>query len=605
MEDQDSDDKGIEYIPLKVTSGIILKIGAGIYNSVAGAIKELVSNSFDADATSVVISTDYPNFEEIKIVDNGSGMTRERFKMAMRHIGSSLKGIVQEKTRISEIYKRPVIGHLGIGLMALSQICDEAVIESKVKDSNIKFTAKLDFSDFRNRENEQQRLAQIEILQREFGDENQINKSLKTENNPDKIDELHTALELLNEISSLSNESLPKPGDGLDSEELGYCVIYTALPAIPDDHGTTIILRKIDDGVKDLLRDEKRPTDALPINLQDKKQGWDLYRKEIHAWPWKELCERLRLGTSQFTHESLPMYQKFLWELAMMSPVEYLKNGPVINKPKILEEKKEELDRFNFSLTVDNRPLFKPVLLPTGMSGVKDGSLKESLDYFIEPFEFDKEIDHERLKCKGYVFWQRKQIIPSSLRGIQIYIKNVGIGLYDHTLMNFANLNVTSRAGQISGEIYIEEGLERALNVDRNSFRETDAHYLALQQYLWEKIGSGKKGHGIFGKSVQSYYDRKDKSDQEKYKAHTKELDEIINKYSSGKLRLSVKEEESVEPYRLTKSTLILNENSPRWPKPRDEKYLSQRILFAVRAAIASDASPMDILNLLEELLLN
>ena len=58
--------KHFEQIPLKVTSGVLLHIGAGIYNSVAGALKELVSNSFDADATRVVISTDYPKFEQIR-----------------------------------------------------------------------------------------------------------------------------------------------------------------------------------------------------------------------------------------------------------------------------------------------------------------------------------------------------------------------------------------------------------------------------------------------------------------------------------------------------------------------------------------------------------
>jgi len=75
-----------EQIPLKVTSGILLHIGAGIYNSVAGAIKELVSNSFDADATRVVISTGYPRFEQIRVVDNGLGMTPAYFAEAMQSI---------------------------------------------------------------------------------------------------------------------------------------------------------------------------------------------------------------------------------------------------------------------------------------------------------------------------------------------------------------------------------------------------------------------------------------------------------------------------------------------------------------------------------------
>ena len=66
-----NEDENIEYLPLKVTTGILLHIGAGIYHSAAGALKELASNSYDADATEVVITTDFPRFEQIKVVDNG------------------------------------------------------------------------------------------------------------------------------------------------------------------------------------------------------------------------------------------------------------------------------------------------------------------------------------------------------------------------------------------------------------------------------------------------------------------------------------------------------------------------------------------------------
>ena len=84
-------DKNIEYVPIKVTTGILFHIGAGIYQSIAGALKELISNSYDADATEVLISTDYPNFTQIKVVDNGSGMTKTRFRQAMATVGSSLQ----------------------------------------------------------------------------------------------------------------------------------------------------------------------------------------------------------------------------------------------------------------------------------------------------------------------------------------------------------------------------------------------------------------------------------------------------------------------------------------------------------------------------------
>jgi len=258
----------------------------------------------------------------------------------------------------------------------------------------------------------------------------------------------------------------------------------------------------------------------------------------------------------------------------------------------------------NFSLIVDNRSLYKPILLPSGPLGVEVNKLKKRYDYHIENFEFDEKVSNERIRCSGYIFWQRKQVIPSTLRGIQIYIRNVGIGLYDTGLMNFSTVNPTSRAGQMSGELYVEEGLERALNVDRNSFRETDAHYLALQQRLWNILGSGTKGDGIIGKSVESYYARKSRSDDEKYGFHINEMEQYVQNISNGNLGIAFSRKETQEPFTYKDGKIVVYENSPRWPKSRADRLQIQRILIAVKAAIESGKSREEILKILEELLL-
>ena len=603
MENLDFDAKNIEYIPIRVTSNIFLIIGAGIYSSVAAALKELVSNSFDADATNVVISTNHPEFDEIKVFDNGSGMSSDRFKIAMRNIGSSLKGTLEPERR-SKIYNRPIIGHLGIGLMALSQICDEAIIESQEIGSDEKFIAKLDFSDFKHRASKQDHIAQLEILQNKYGGEKAIKASLKDEKDPDKVAELTAALELAQQVSAVLKKDKTKKSDLLEGEHLGYCAIYPSVPASEGEHGTTITLRTIDEGVKNLLRDYDRPPDTLPQNLREKNLGWEEYQREVNLWTWKELCERLRLGTNFLGYQSLPKYHQFLWELSIMSPVQYFSEGPVIIRPEIIKSKKQELERYNFSLIVDNKPLLKPILLPSGPLGIEINKLEKGYDYHIETFEVNEKVDNEWIRCSGYIFWQRKQVIPSTLRGIQIYIRNVGIGLYDSGLMNFSTVNPTSRAGQMSAEIYVEEGLERALNVDRNSFRETDAHYLALQQKLWTVLGSGTKGDGIIGKSVQSYYSRKSRSDDEKYNIHTSELHEKVLSISKGNLELAFSKKASYEPYVYRNGKITVYENSPAWPKSRDERLGVQKIIIAVKAAIESKASPEEILSVLEDILL-
>ena len=60
-------DLGLEahYLPIRVNEKILLHIGAGSYPSVAGVIKELVNNAFDADAQQVIISIHSSSPDEI------------------------------------------------------------------------------------------------------------------------------------------------------------------------------------------------------------------------------------------------------------------------------------------------------------------------------------------------------------------------------------------------------------------------------------------------------------------------------------------------------------------------------------------------------------
>ena len=45
---------------IKLSSKTLVHISSGLYRSTANALKELVSNSFDADATVVEINTNFP-----------------------------------------------------------------------------------------------------------------------------------------------------------------------------------------------------------------------------------------------------------------------------------------------------------------------------------------------------------------------------------------------------------------------------------------------------------------------------------------------------------------------------------------------------------------
>ncbi len=78
--------------PIYLSAKVFGHLSQGLYRTPAGAIKELISNSFDADARLVRIHTGFPRFETFSCEDNGTGLSRTEFvRLINRGIGGSYK----------------------------------------------------------------------------------------------------------------------------------------------------------------------------------------------------------------------------------------------------------------------------------------------------------------------------------------------------------------------------------------------------------------------------------------------------------------------------------------------------------------------------------
>lgn len=113
-----------------VASRIVDQLSSGLYEGPAACLKELVNNSYDADATLVSVFVK-PDADQVIVEDNGVGMNKLEF---VRHF-----------SRISESYKRDEsdttargrkkIGKIGIGFIAANELCDTMEIFSTKKGS--------------------------------------------------------------------------------------------------------------------------------------------------------------------------------------------------------------------------------------------------------------------------------------------------------------------------------------------------------------------------------------------------------------------------------------------------------------------------------------
>jgi signal transduction histidine kinase len=116
-------------IKFTVDSALLMELGERLVGKPYIALAELVKNSYDADATKVVIELN-PEKDSITVSDNGHGMDFSEFRDFWMRIGSTHK----ESLRFSRNFKRSMTGSKGVGRLAvqfLAKKLDIATVSEK------------------------------------------------------------------------------------------------------------------------------------------------------------------------------------------------------------------------------------------------------------------------------------------------------------------------------------------------------------------------------------------------------------------------------------------------------------------------------------------
>src|SRR5712692_10755931 len=98
------------------------------------ALREVVSNAYDADATEARITIDLAKDKAV-ILDNGTGMTREEFDFYLRIAGQ------KRGKRETPKFGRKRIGQFGVGFLAILPFCESLQITSTTENSEECFSA--------------------------------------------------------------------------------------------------------------------------------------------------------------------------------------------------------------------------------------------------------------------------------------------------------------------------------------------------------------------------------------------------------------------------------------------------------------------------------
>ena len=400
---------------MKVHSKILKDLSSGIYSNPANAIKELIINSYDADAERVTVRAK-PDLDSFTIIDDGIGMNCDDFETKFVWISHSEKRKEEETTKK---FKRPLVGRFGIGFISASQLCEKMTVISSKKGESIKFTATIDFSKYKN----------------------------------------HADYEEPRDVYEVSEYDLTNSQEDLD------------------EHYTIIILSELSPEFVDILNDKEIEEKLNEMDLAERNKNKRLNLDNIS---FNDIISRIFEKDIDDLDKKIGSYWNFIFDIANTVPIPYLEEGPLkISKTEpILNDIIHSLTEFNFIVDIDGILLKKPIILPN-----REDIKTDNVDYNVYYFSEDLVLNDKRLKFKGYLYNQRNQIKPIDFQGILIRIRNVAVGKPDPNFLDYP-WSEKMFMNWTYGEIYVDEGLEDALNINRNSFSINNPHYMYIKKYL-------------------------------------------------------------------------------------------------------------------------
>jgi len=382
---------------IRVSSRIVDALSSGLYDSPAACLKELVNNSFDADAETVRVFVK-PDADRIVISDDGLGMSRKEFEDHFSRISESHKRVGADRTPSGRL----LIGKIGIGFIAANEICEVMEIYSTKRGSR---------------------------------------------------DLLHVAIDFAR-LALPQEERLTQDGEVAKGDYRGEI-----LEANEDDHFTEVVLTRVRGESREVLVSAAKRGNAPGLP--------SLYGQSADSIH-EILCERPPRDWRDFDR-----YSETMLRIAHSVPVQYYEHWMPIRNRRVRELEKEVTD-LGFTVYYDETELKKPSVFCPGPGR------KVLLDTF--------EHSGEHVNARGYFYVEHGALTPQNLNGLLIRIRNAAVGEYDRSFLQFPTSIGTVFQRWISAEVWADDQLEDAMNIDRRTLRTTHPAYVELQGVVHRRL---------------------------------------------------------------------------------------------------------------------
>ena len=452
----------------------ILRELSGVYKPFVKALKELISNAFDADADHVhIIIAD--DFSRLTVADDGEGMTPFEFRNDFTRIGGGSRRWLGDTTRKGRLR----IGSKGIGFLALARYCSRLEIESTGSRT------------FQYTWDAKETPATVE-LDDLFGfaiPKSLLAKRLKYRvtqvgRHIDKlVPDAHVKVDTETRRLHITSQSGPV------RIQLSFCCENLGFRATLDFERLLSLTDKADLGTIESFA-------SVAIRRQRKNQsfqGTRITAYNLNRLVRRELRSERRKGYVR-NIASRDGLERLKWYLSRCTPTRYATT------------ERSDANRLQEYLSISNHSVLEELR-------VCHGGTHTVLERPVYPFEpealplnddmlTDVRVDEGGLKAVGFIAGYENVIFPAEYRGITVRVRGVAIG-EPHFFGAEYLLTGASKAtlSQITGEINVISGLDAvdALNPGRESFYEESEHYRILQRHL---IGEGETVAGYLGQTI-------------------------------------------------------------------------------------------------------
>jgi len=487
--------------PLETDQRVLARITEGIYRQPASALRELIANAYDADAAVVSIVTDAPRFQTIKVSDDGIGMTPEALANLVLHIGGSAKrtqrgprlGLTAKKDPTRSAGGRRLIGKIGIGLFSVAQLTRQFVIITKTAGTDYQLLAHvtLDFPD------EAAELAEIDAEGEHTFRAGEAR--IWAEKTPDRKGHGTTI-----QLTAL----LPRVVHLLQSRDVWGALAEEEQSRVGGKRKPPLChIGQIDPDAPDTLL--RQPSLPWHENADETERFHGLVDHVAEAWRQGNQYARLE--------HALDNYFQMIWTLGLSLPIGYVEKHPFTLTGKdiphyfLLPERRgttsltplrvgpkdtvaskarlpnPEDSVPDFAVTIGGVRLARPIRFH---GYPKTAQAQQDPVMFVGHAvpDLSKIPETQRggpLAFSGYFFWVAR-VIPQEHNGLLVRINGASGTLFDPTFLKYQVAE--RRLGQLIAEVYVEKGLESALNIDRESFNTAHPHYQVLANWVHNSL---------------------------------------------------------------------------------------------------------------------